>query len=83
MMANEEAEEVEEQPAEKKEKVDFDDGSYYSDSNVWFNNYNYEPVNVEDYHQPIKASDHKKFGNLQILFQSAAMKATWENKISK
>ena len=60
-MANEE---VEPEPTAEKEEVNFDDGSYYSDSNVWFNNYKYEPIDINDYDQPIRASDHKKFGSM-------------------
>lgn len=48
--------------------MNFDDGSYFSDKNFWFNSYKYETLNIRQYDRPILASNRSEIGDLQIVF---------------
>lgn len=61
--------------------INFDDGTYYSEDNIWFQSYGYKPIDINEYKRPILASNRSAIGNLKLIFQSSAIKDKFETKI--
>lgn len=62
--------------------INFDDGTYYSEDNIWFSSSKYKPVDFGSYTRPLLASNRSSIGNLKLVFQSSALKDKYESKIA-
>ena len=45
-------------------EYNFDDGTYFSERNIWFSSSNYKPVNTSEYDRPVLASNRSGIDNL-------------------
>ena len=49
-------------------KINFDNGTYFSERNIWFSDTKKKPVNVSEYKAPLLASNRSGIDNMYLVF---------------
>lgn len=62
-------------------KINFDNGTYFSEKNIWFSNTAKKPVNTSEYDRPLLASNRSGIDNMYLVFQKQSAKNMYESKI--